>query len=87
MTLPANALMTTQGTYTGQNMGANRLDRVKTDVKQTFLISEIMPVLGYGTHQTPPSVMEMRGRSASPAGNPASPGRSFLSPQGSDKNL
>ncbi|MDE7140831.1 MAG: polysaccharide biosynthesis C-terminal domain-containing protein, partial [Treponemataceae bacterium] len=35
MTLPASALMTTQGTYTGQNIGANRLDRVKTGAKQT----------------------------------------------------
>ena len=42
MTLPASALMTTQGTYTGQNMGANRLDRVKTGAKQTVFISEII---------------------------------------------
>ena len=42
MTLPASALMTTQGTYTGQNMGANRLDRVITGAKQTVLISEII---------------------------------------------
>ena len=28
MTLPASALMTTQGTYTGQNIGAGRIDRV-----------------------------------------------------------
>ena len=44
MTLPASALMTTQGTYTGQNMGANRLDRVKTGAKQTVFISEIITV-------------------------------------------
>lgn len=44
MTLPASALMTTQGTYTGQNIGANRLDRVKTGAKQTALISEIISV-------------------------------------------
>ena len=44
MTLPASALMTTQGTYTGQNIGANRLDRVKTGAKHTVLISEIMSV-------------------------------------------
>lgn len=44
MTLPASALMTTQGTYTGQNMGANRIDRVKTGAKQTVLISEIITV-------------------------------------------
>lgn len=44
MTLPASALMTTQGTYTGQNIGANRLDRVKTGAKHTVLISEIISV-------------------------------------------
>ncbi|MDD3797144.1 MAG: MATE family efflux transporter, partial [Lachnospiraceae bacterium] len=44
MILPASALMTTQGTYTGQNMGANRLDRVNTGAKQTFIISEIITV-------------------------------------------
>ena len=42
MTLPASALMTTQGTYTGQNIGAGRIDRVKTGAKQTTLISEII---------------------------------------------
>ena len=42
MTLPASALMTTQGTYTGQNIGAGKLDRVNTGAKQTFLISEII---------------------------------------------
>lgn len=44
MTLPASALMTTQGTYTGQNIGANLLDRVKTGAKYTVLISEIISV-------------------------------------------
>ena len=44
MTLPASALMTTQGTYTGQNIGANRLDRVKTGAKHTVLISEIITI-------------------------------------------
>ena len=44
MTLPASALMTTQGTYTGQNIGANRIDRVKTGAKHTVIISEIISV-------------------------------------------
>ena len=44
MTLPASALMTTQGTYTGQNIGAGRQDRVITGAKQTVLISEIISV-------------------------------------------
>lgn len=42
MTLPASALMTTQGTFTGQNIGANRLDRVKIGAKYTVLISEFI---------------------------------------------
>jgi len=44
MTLPASALMTTQGTYTGQNIGANRLDRVKIGAKHTVVVSEIISV-------------------------------------------
>lgn len=37
--LPCNALQTTLATYTGQNIGANRMDRVKKGAKQTVLIS------------------------------------------------
>lgn len=37
--LPCNALQTTLATYTGQNIGANRLDRVKKGAKQTVIIS------------------------------------------------
>ncbi|MCM1578940.1 MAG: MATE family efflux transporter, partial [Ruminococcus sp.] len=44
MTLPASALMTTQATYTGQNIGAKKLDRVITGAKQTVVISEIISV-------------------------------------------
>lgn len=45
MTLPANALMVTQGTYTGQNIGAGKTERVKTGVKQTVIMSEIISVV------------------------------------------
>lgn len=44
MILPANALMTAQGTYTGQNIGAGRTDRVMTGAKHTVIISEIISV-------------------------------------------
>ena len=44
MTLPANALMTTQGTYTAQNIGAGRMDRVMTGAKHTVVISEIISI-------------------------------------------
>ena len=44
MTLPASALMTTQGTYTGQNIGADKLDRVITGAKHTVVISEVISV-------------------------------------------
>lgn len=37
--LPCNALQTTLATYTGQNIGAGKLDRVKKGVKQGLLIS------------------------------------------------
>ncbi|MCM1296308.1 MAG: MATE family efflux transporter [Muribaculaceae bacterium] len=42
MILPANALMTTQGTYTAQNIGAGRTDRVITGAKHTVILSEII---------------------------------------------
>jgi len=44
MTLPANALMTTQATYTAQNIGAGRMDRVQTGAKQTVIISEAISI-------------------------------------------
>lgn len=37
--LPCNALQTTLATYTGQNIGAGKLDRVKKGVKQAMIIS------------------------------------------------
>ncbi len=45
MTLPANALMTTQATYTGQNIGAGQIDRVITGAKHTVIISEIISII------------------------------------------
>ena len=44
MGLPANALMTTQATYTGQNIGAGKMARVMTGAKQTVVISEIISI-------------------------------------------
>lgn len=41
MILPANALMTAQGTYTAQNIGAGRMDRVVKGAKQTIEMCEI----------------------------------------------
>ncbi len=45
MTLPANALMTTQSTYTGQNIGAGRIDRVTQGARQTVVISEAISIM------------------------------------------
>ena len=45
MTLPASALMTTQGTFTGQNIGAGRLDRIRTGAKQTVVLSEVITAM------------------------------------------
>ncbi len=42
MVLPANSLMVTQETYTGQNIGAGNIDRVKPGVKHTVIMSEII---------------------------------------------
>ena len=44
MTLPANALMTTQGTYTAQNIGAGKPERVITGVKHTVILSELISI-------------------------------------------
>ena len=44
MTLPANALMTTQSTYTAQNIGAGKMDRVMTGAKHTVVISEVISI-------------------------------------------
>lgn len=45
MNLPCNALQTTLATYTGQNVGAKKIDRVKTGAKQTILISALMTLV------------------------------------------
>lgn len=45
MHLPCNALQTTLATFTGQNMGAKRLDRVKQGAYQGVIISAIFTLL------------------------------------------
>ncbi|MBR0398060.1 MAG: MATE family efflux transporter [Eubacterium sp.] len=42
LNLPCNAFQTTLATYAGQNIGAGKMDRVKTGVRQTLLISLAM---------------------------------------------
>lgn len=43
--LPCNAFQTTMATYTGQNIGAGRMDRVKTGMRQTLIISLLMTAM------------------------------------------
>lgn len=43
--LPASSLQVTQATYTGQNLGAERIDRVSKGAKQTFFMSEIITIV------------------------------------------
>lgn len=45
LNLPCNAFQTTLATYTGQNIGAGKLDRVRKGVRQTVLISVVMTAL------------------------------------------
>ena len=45
LNLPCNAFQTTLATYTGQNFGAGRIDRVRQGARQTLLISAAMTVL------------------------------------------
>ena len=42
LNLPCNAFQTTMATYTGQNVGAGKLERIRTGVRQTITISIIM---------------------------------------------
>ena len=44
LTLPASAFMITQGTYTGQNIGANQLARVKTGAQATIILCEMISI-------------------------------------------
>jgi Na+-driven multidrug efflux pump len=43
--LPLNALQTTLATYTGQNVGAGKIDRVKKGTRQTVVISLLMTIV------------------------------------------
>ena len=45
LNLPCNAFQTTLATYTGQNIGAVKMERIKTGVRQTLTISLIMTVM------------------------------------------
>ena len=42
LNLPCNAFQTTLAAYSGQNIGAGKLDRIKTGVRQTMIITLIM---------------------------------------------
>ncbi len=44
MTLPSSALMTTQATYTAQNIGAGKPERVITGAKHTVILSELISI-------------------------------------------
>ncbi|MCD8346108.1 MAG: MATE family efflux transporter [Oscillospiraceae bacterium] len=44
MTLPSNALLTTQATYTVQNIGAGKPERVITGAKHTVILSELISI-------------------------------------------
>ncbi len=45
LNLPANAFQTTLATYTGQNVGAGKIRRIKTGAMQTFVLSIGLTVL------------------------------------------
>lgn len=45
LNLPCSAFQTTLATYTGQNIGAGKIDRVKKGVKQAMLISIVMTLI------------------------------------------
>ena len=43
--LPASSLQVTQATYTGQNLGADKIERVSKGAKQTFIMSELITLV------------------------------------------
>lgn len=43
--LPCNALQTTLATYTGQNLGAGKIDRIKKGAKQSIIISVLSTIV------------------------------------------
>lgn len=43
--LPCNALQTTLATYTGQNLGAGKMDRIKKGAKQSIIISVLSTIV------------------------------------------
>ncbi len=45
LNLPCNAFQTTLATYTGQNVGAGKMDRVKQGARQTIIISLCMTLV------------------------------------------
>ncbi len=45
LNLPCNAFQTTMATYTGQNIGAGKIHRIKDGVWQTIIISLVMTLL------------------------------------------
>lgn len=45
LNLPGHTFQTTLATYTGQNIGAKKIDRVKLGVKQTMIISLIITLI------------------------------------------
>ncbi|MBR1444756.1 MAG: polysaccharide biosynthesis C-terminal domain-containing protein, partial [Firmicutes bacterium] len=45
LNLPCNAFQTTLATYSGQNIGAGRMDRIRIGVRQTLMISLIMTLV------------------------------------------
>ena len=44
LSIPSMGFQTTLATYTGQNIGAGKMDRVKTGLRQTLLISFLMTI-------------------------------------------
>ena len=45
LNLPCTAFQTTMATYTGQNVGAGKLDRIRTGLRQTLVISFLMTLV------------------------------------------
>ena len=68
LNLPGNAFQTTLATYTGQNIGAKKYDRVKLGVRQTMLISLTLTlIISFIVHTFAGDIVSLFGLGEEPA--------------------
>ena len=68
LNLPGHAFQTTLATYTGQNIGAKKYDRVSTGIKQTMIITLALTlIISFLVYNYAPEIISLFGLSEEPA--------------------